>query len=121
MLFQFGTPSYIETQESPNSYNSEIIDKVVILKYNGLLFDIYHCTDLDKEILTRIEISSPQYKLKNDLSVGMSFDTVLEKFGYPDEVSIDKMIYNINSYSRLTFDLNLDKKIDLIVLESDVD
>ena len=39
----------------------------------------------------------------------------------PPEVSIDKMIYNINSYSRLTFDLNLDKKIDLIVLESDVD
>jgi len=121
MLFQFGSPSEIEIQELPNSYNSEVIDKFIELKYDGLHFDIYHCTDLDKEILTSVEISSPKYKLKNDVSVGVSFEKVLDKFGYPDAVSIDKMIYNIDSYSRLAFDLNLDKKIDLIIIETDVD
>lgn len=121
MLFQFGSPSEIEIHELPNSYNSEIVDKFIILKYDGLLFDIYHCTDLNKEILTSIEISSPKYKLKNDVSVGVSFETVLDRFGYPDAVSIGKMTYNIDSYSRLTFDLNFDKKIDLIILETDVD
>lgn|GEM_PF-2554089 len=119
--YKFGLPSDVKSDELPNSYNSDIIDKTFIMEYEGLLFDIYHCSSSGKEILTNIEIYSSKYEMKYGLSVGAPSDLVLKTFGYPDEISINKMVYQIGDYYSIIFEFDSENKIDLIDFDTYID
>ncbi len=91
MIENIGTPVKVETQTVENRHVQGLVDTIYELSFDGLYIGIYDTRG--KEIILYHKITSPKYKVKYGLNVGVSVDKVREVFGKPQEEQENQLNY----------------------------
>jgi len=76
-----------------NIHNPELTDQIYELYYEGLFLRVYHVSATDKDIIILVEVTSDEYPVMWDLTVGTTKEKVVEAFGEPDETNLDTIRY----------------------------
>lgn len=86
-----GVPFEISSQVFTNQYN-ESLDFIYTIQSAGLKFKAYYITEMDKEIVYEINISSDAYRMKY-LKLGMEQQSIFKKLGPPSLISNQQLYY----------------------------
>ena len=89
----YGEPIRQNIINRQNIHNPEQTDQIYELSYEGLFLRVYHVSAIDKDIIILVEVTSDEYPVTWDLTVGATKEKVVEVFGEPDETNLDTIRY----------------------------
>lgn len=92
VISKFGKPLNITSREVKNRHD-DVLDTIYELFYEGLCFEIYEVTLLERSYVYHIVLTSKKYKPKRGLSIGATKDYVTTTLGRPDKSQIDSWTY----------------------------
>lgn len=112
-----GKPDDINIKKVKNIHVENQIDEIYLIKYEGLYFQIYKTnTNPSRELEMCIEVSSPKYKLKHGLNVGVSKDYIIKILGKPNEIVKEKMYYIGGEMGPIGFQFHLKNNIVIKII-----
>ena len=80
-----GQPVKKSVTERQNIHNKTLVDEIHKLYYNGLYIEVYHVTEMKKDILLILEVTVDKFPIILGLNVGSSKQKVRETLGKPNE------------------------------------
>jgi hypothetical protein len=80
-----GQPLKQTVEERQNIHNKNQTDKIYKLFYGGLYLEIYHVTEMNKDIPMVLEVTGDKYPIAFGLGVGAKRDKVRAVLGRPND------------------------------------
>lgn len=95
---KLGEPLKKNIIEKKNIHYPDSTDQLYELFYEGLFIRIYHVSEMKRDLLVSLEVTSDKYEILFDLRIGSSKSKVLESLGPADEAKTDLLRYYGSEY-----------------------
>jgi hypothetical protein len=80
-----GKPAKEDVTERRNIHNKALVDEIHKLYYDGLYIEVYHVTEMKKDILLVLEVTGEEYPLAYGLQIGITKKKIRDTLGNPNE------------------------------------
>jgi hypothetical protein len=88
-----GTPLKQTVEERQNVHNKNLTDKIYKLFFGGIYLEIYHVTEMNKDIVLLLEVTGDKYPIAFGLGIGAKKNKVRAALGRPNEEKPDSWRY----------------------------
>lgn len=85
IIRNLGEPEWSNSLNTENRHDPGVMDSISELSYSGLFIRVYSATEVKRDMIMYIMITSDKYKLKSNLNVGTSKNLVKKVLGEPSE------------------------------------
>jgi hypothetical protein len=104
IMKNLGEPLKRTVTERQNVHNKTLVDEVYRLYYEGLYLEIYHVTEMKKDILLLLEVTGDKYPLAFGLRVGNAKQKVRDVLGRPNEERAGLWRYHASDFVMGSFE-----------------
>ena len=80
-----GKPLRQTVEDRQNIHNKNLTDKVYKLFFGGVYLEVYHVTEMDKDLILLLEVTGDKYPVAFGLGVGAKKDRVHAALGRPND------------------------------------
>jgi hypothetical protein len=88
-----GSPLKKTVEERQNVHNKNQTDAIYKLFYGGLYLEVYHVTDLNRDLVLLLEVTGDRYPVALGLGVGAKKEKVRSVLGRPNEEKPEQWRY----------------------------
>jgi hypothetical protein len=99
-----GKPLKKTVIKQQNIHDKTQIDEILKLYYSGLYLEVYHVTEMKKDITLFLEVTGDQYPIAYGLGIGASRQKVRAALGTPNEQRSDLWRYFGSDFVMGTFE-----------------